>query len=404
VRLTLAAASLRRHRTRTLLAVLGVAVSAALLLDMVMLAGGMRESFGDLLLVRGYQLRLAPKGTLPFDSEATIAGAAELVAALRARPDLAAVSPVLGGQLHVLPAGAPAEGEAPPPRAVAFALGVEPAVQGDYERTGGADVARADQLVANDAFLRAARARVGDTLDVAAGFDPQLRSYAARRRLAVVGTARFFYMPAEQPAVALPLSTLQALRGPEGADRVSLLMARVRDGADVERARADIDRTLPRVSAISTATALAQVEQRLSYFRQLAFVLGAISLVIGFLLVTTLVTVSVNERVGEIAVLRAIGVSRAHVVQQIVLEGAALSLSGAALGLALGLVTARYLNAILRDFPGLPAAFDFFVFQPAAAWRALGLLVLSGVAAGVYPSWRAASLPIAGTLREEAVG
>jgi putative ABC transport system permease protein len=407
MRLTLAAASLRRHRTRTLLAILGVAVSAALLLDMVMLAGGMRVSFRDLLLVRGYQLRLAPKGTLPFDSEATIAGAAELVAVLRARSDIAAVSPVLGGQLHVLPpdlAGAPDAAGTAPPRAVTFALGVQPAVQGDYERTAGADVARDDQVVANDAFLRAARARVGDTLDVAAGFDPQLRAYAARRRVAVVGTARFFYMPAEQPAVALPLATLQALRGPEGRDRVSLIMARVRDGADVESTRAAIDRTMPRVSAISTATALAQVEQRLSYFRQLAFVLGAISLVIGFLLVTTIVTVSVNERVGEIAVLRAIGVSRLHVVQQVVMEGAALSLAGAALGLALGLVTARYLNAILSDFPGLPAAFEFFVFQPAAAWRALGLLVASGIAAGVYPSWRAASLPIAGTLREEAVG
>ena len=196
----------------------------------------------------------------------------------------------------------------------------------------------------------------------------------------------------------LGAETVHAVRG------VSLLMARVRDGADVEAARAAIERAMPRISAISTATALAQVEQRLSYFRQLAFVLGAISLVIGFLLVTTLVTVSVNERVGEIAVLRAIGVSRLHVVQQIVIEGAALSLTGAVLGLALGLATARYLNAILSDFPGLPAAFEFFVFQPAAAWRALGLLVLSGIAAGVYPSWRAASLPIAGTLREEAVG
>jgi len=404
MRLTLATAALVRHRTRTLLAILGVAVSAALLLDMVMLAGGMRESFGDLLMVRGYQLRLAPKGTLPFDSEATIAGAAELVAALRARSDVAAVSPVLGGQLHVLAEGGADTAATAPPRAVTFALGIEPAVQGDYERTGGADVARDDQVVANDAFLRAARAEVGDTIDVAAGFDPQLRAYAARRRVAIVGTARFFYMPAGQAAVALPLATLQALRGPEGQDRVSLLMARVRDGADVEATRAAIERTQPRVSAISTATALAQVEQRLSYFRQLAFVLGAISLVIGFLLVTTLVTVSVNERVGEIAVLRAIGVSRLHVVQQIVIEGAALSLSGAALGLALGRVTARDLNAILADFPGRPAAFEFFVFQPAAAWRALGLLVLSGVAAGVYPSWRAASLPIAGTLREEAVG
>ena len=47
--------------------------------------------------------------------------------------------------------------------------------------------------------------------------------------------------------------------------------------------------------------AVAEAENRLSYFRQLAFILGAVSLVVGFLLVTTLVTVSVNERAGEIA-------------------------------------------------------------------------------------------------------
>jgi len=160
---------------------------------------------------------------------------------------------------------------------------------------------------------------------------------------------------------------------------------------------------VPGVSAISTETALAQVEERLGYFRQLAFILGAISLVVGFLLVTTLVTVSVNERVGEIAVMRALGVSRIHVVHQIVLEGIAISAAGAALGLGLGLVTARFLNAILSDFPGLPADFDFFLFQPGSALKALALLAAAGVFAGAYPSWRAASLPIATTLRQEAV-
>ena len=128
------------------------------------------------------------------------------------------------------------------------------------------------------------------------------------------------------------------------------------------------------------------------------------SLVVGFLLVTTIVTVSVNERIGEIAIMRAIGVSRVHVVQQIVIEGVALSLAGAAAGLVLGVFTARYLNSILRGFPGLPDAIDFFLFQPPSAFRALGLLVASGIAAGIYPSWRAASLPISATLREEAVG
>ena len=145
------------------------------------------------------------------------------------------------------------------------------------------------------------------------------------------------------------------------------------------------------------------MDERLSYFRQLALILGTVSLFVGFLLVTTLVTVSVNERIGEITVMRALGVSKLHVVQQIVLEGLVISLAGAAVGLVLGLATARYLNGILSSFPGLPIAIDFFLFQPRSAWTALGLLALSGIAAGVYPSFRAASLPIATTLREEAI-
>jgi ABC-type lipoprotein release transport system permease subunit len=69
----------------------------------------------------------------------------------------------------------------------------------------------------------------------------------------------------------------------------------------------------------------------------------------------------------------------------------------------LGLATARYLDSILSAFPGLPAAIDFFPFEPRDAWTALGLLMLAGLLAGIYPSWRSASLPIAGTLREEAI-
>jgi putative ABC transport system permease protein len=180
-------------------------------------------------------------------------------------------------------------------------------------------------------------------------------------------------------------------------------MVRVRKGANPDSVRNWIERRIPSASAISIATALAQVDQRLSYFRQLAFILGAVSLFVGFLLVTTLVTVSVNERAGEIAVMRAIGVSRSHVVQQVVLEGVVISFVGALLGLGLGLLTARYLNAILSAFPGLPMAIDFFLFQPRAAWSALGLLIASGIAAGIYPAWRAASLPIADSLRREAI-
>jgi len=255
----------------------------------------------------------------------------------------------------------------------------------------------------NDDFIAATGARIGDTLDVATGYDPQLRTFSGSRRLVVSGRVRFIYGAVNQPATAIRLATLQQMGGAVRADDASLFMLKVRDGADVEQTRNWIERAVPSVSAISTATAIAQVDERLSYFRQLALILGTVSLFVGFLLVTTLVTVSVNERIGEITVMRALGVSKLHVVQQIVLEGMVISLAGAAVGLVLGLATARYLNGILSSFPGLPIAIDFFLFQPRSAWTALALLALSGIAAGVYPSFRAASLPIATTLREEAI-
>ena len=387
---------------------LGIAVAAALLLDMVMLATGMSESFRSLLLTRGYQLRVSPKGTLPFDSEATIDGAGAIVRALRANPDIKAVSPSLGATLTIDDSRIPS----------AFTLGLEREVQGDYTLEAGTDITRADsaagtsavaplpRIVVSQTFLTRAGRAVGDTITISSGLDAQLRTAARLSRVVIGGMGRFIYVPGETPVMALDLALLRQLLGPGFRDRMSLAMAesRLSDSASVEAVRAWIATKQPRVTAISTETAIRQVEERLSYFRQLAFVLGAISLGIGFLLVATLVTLSVNERRGEIAVLRAIGTQRLGVLQQVFLEGLMLTSAGIVGGLALGLVTAQWLNGILRDFPGLPSAFDFFVWSPDAGWRALVLLLTSGTLAGLLPAWRAASIPIARALREEAIG
>ncbi|HEX6051844.1 MAG TPA: ABC transporter permease, partial [Gemmatimonadaceae bacterium] len=95
MRVRLAALSLRRHLSRTLLAGLGVAVSAAMLLDMVMLATGMRESFASLLGRNGFTIRVSPRGTLPFDSEATIGDASSAAEEIARVPGVTAVAPVL---------------------------------------------------------------------------------------------------------------------------------------------------------------------------------------------------------------------------------------------------------------------------------------------------------------------
>ena len=92
--------SLGRHPLRTVLSLAGIAVTAAMLLDMVMLSGGIERSFSDLLLARGYHIRITPKGTLPFDTEAAIPDASAVVRAIRMEPGVAAAGAVLGTSIY----------------------------------------------------------------------------------------------------------------------------------------------------------------------------------------------------------------------------------------------------------------------------------------------------------------
>jgi putative ABC transport system permease protein len=393
--LRLALATLLRRRARTALTTAGVAVAAAMLLDMVMLGSGMRESFRGFLEQQDYQLRMTPRGTMPFDSEATISGASALLARVSADADVAGVAPVLGGKLFVATGGDSI--------VAGFAVGIAPRIQADYVIAEGREIEGPGETVWNGALLDATGKKLGDTVRVSAGYDPQLRRFTGTRDLVIVGRGRFVMLSGGELAGAVQIATLQAMGGPDRDDRISVALVRVRNGANVDSVAARLERNEPRMSAISTEAALRFVDERLGYFRQLAIILASVSLAVGFLLVTTLVTVSVNERIGEIAVLRAIGVARWRIVAQVMAEGVALSFVGAVFGLGLGLITAKWLNGILASFPGLPAAFDFFLFEPSAAYKALGLLVLCGILAGVWPAWRASSLPIAKTLREEAV-
>ena len=88
---------------------------------------------------------------------------------------------------------------------------------------------------------------------------------------------------------------------------LSSIMVRLKPDANAANVARELTAQLPRVSVLTTADAVAQADERLAYFRNLAFILGSVSLAVGFLLVTTLMTVSVNERIGEIAVQRALG-------------------------------------------------------------------------------------------------
>jgi putative ABC transport system permease protein len=385
--------NLGRHPLRTALSLAGIAVASAMLLDMVMLSGGIERSFERLLLGRGFQIRLSPKGTLPFDAEATIGGAAQVLDDLRADPDVAAAGPVLGGAIYA---------RARDSLVTLFGYGIDPSAQSLYQLMSGKDLTPGDTvgvLLSTPAASRLA-AGPGDTLRIAGRLDPGIADAAVERRLVVRGTVRWLYDYRGQPSVGVLLPVMQRLAA--APDRVSLLVVKLREGVEVPAVVARLRAAQPRLEVNSVALLVAHFRERLVYFRQLSYILGTVSLIVTVLLITTLLTITVSERLGEIATLRAVGVQRIGVVRQILAEGIALTLLGSTLGVALGIVTARYLDAILTSFPGLPAALSFFVPEPWALGTAGATLLLAGSLAGLYPAWLAARAPIAATLRAEA--
>ena len=387
--------NLRRHPVRSMLALLGLAITSAMLLDMILLSGGLERSFEQLLLNRGYQIRISPKGTLPFDSEASIGQADALVRSLRQEKDVESVAPLLGTAIY---------GRTGDSLVTLVGYGVDPGDQGMYEVTRGDDLRPDDTsgMIVSAPAARAMGVEIGATVELVGVLDPQMARAAARRSLTVRGEVRWLYDYEGQASIGTLLPVMQELKGAGGNDRVSFIAIRVGEQGDVDEVTARLRQRWPRIEVNSVGDMVANFRERMVYFHQLALILGSISLIVTLLLVSTLLTITVNERLGEIVTLRAIGISRFHVVRNVMLEGMALTLIGGILGVVLGLATARYLDAILTSFPGLPASISFFVPRTRGLVTAGLVLLVSGTLAGAYPAWLAANAPIAATLRTEA--
>jgi putative ABC transport system permease protein len=141
-----------------------------------------------------------------------------------------------------------------------------------------------------------------------------------------------------------------------------------------------------------------------AYFRQISFVLSSITVVFTFLLVATILTVSTNQRLGEIAALRALGISRRRIAAMVLWESVLIVGGGGLVALPLGGLVAVGLDRILKQMPGVPDAVHFFVFEANAVALHAVLLTTTAVVAAGYPIWLTARLPIASTLRREVIG
>ncbi len=361
---------------------------------MVMLAEGLQRSLADLLQATGYQVRVVPKGLLPFESGAAILDSDSLAARLGRDRRVVEALPFWGQTVYV---SRPGESEKPEATfGYGAPAGTAPALRFRSGRTAEAP----GEVVVDAAVAERYGVSPGDSLLVGLEPDPAVGALRSRRVVRVSGVADFMFAAEGFTSIALPISELWEMTGTR-SQPAALVLVRVAGASDAYEVAREYRARLSGVDVYAIPEIIEAAGDRLTYFQQLSLVLGTVSLAVAFLLVATLLTLSVNERWGEIAALRAIGVTRGRMLVQIAWQGFLISAAGTAVGLGTGLLIARYLDRILRDFPGLPMDISFFVLEGRDVFVSVAMLAGTGLLAGLYPAWRAASVNISAVLREE---
>jgi putative ABC transport system permease protein len=217
-------------------------------------------------------------------------------------------------------------------------------------------------------------------------------------KLEVIGVLKEQTLNAGQDINQIAVLPIDYISAKMEITRPSMIMVRYTSPDQAKAGKAGLERLLEERHGEKDFTVQSQ-EELLSAFGkildQLALFIGAvagIALLVGGIGIMNIMLVSVKERTREIGVRKAIGARPSDILLQFLVEAAALSLVGGAIGIALGLGGAA---------AGAAALSWSFVPSYQAIGLAVGFSTAVGIFFGFYPAWSASRLPAVEALRYE---
>jgi putative ABC transport system permease protein len=181
-----------------------------------------------------------------------------------------------------------------------------------------------------------------------------------------------------------------------GQGTVGWYILRIADGANPVEVANAIDTQFansPNETETSTEQAFAE-----SFSKQFGNIALIVTLILGAVFFTLLLVSgntmaqSVRERISELAVLKTLGFRDQSVLGIVLSESILIMLIGGLLGLCIGWLLVQGMSRNLGAF--LPGIF----LSPQAALGALALMLLAGIAAGIFPALKAMRLSIVDAL------
>ncbi|MGB9977836.1 ABC transporter permease [Methanobacterium sp.] len=251
----------------------------------------------------------------------------------------------------------------------------------DIVITNGTTYSNGNEVIIGKTAAHSLNKTVGDTLDI------------SNQTFKIVGTYETGNFMDDR-GVVMSLSKLQNLTGDTG--EVSLILVKASDGTSATDLTNTIEQQYP--NELSTSTSLSGMDRMnngLDVISSGSWAVSLLAVLVGGIVVVVTMMKAVSERTREIGVLRAIGWTKQRIMIMVLGESLVLSVIAIVIGLIIGISVVE-LIATTNIMRGIEPALSAYLLL-----KGIGVALFLGLIGGIYPAYRASKLAPTEALRYE---
>lgn len=375
-----------RNKTRTTLAIIGIAIGIATIVALGLVTSGLQASTQSTLKAGAAEITATQTGSSGFESSGSIdekrvtdirningvkdtAGILRTTASLNSSSSSGSSSSGFGSSSSLSVSGIDSS--------KLDLVGIS-SVNGTVFSNGSAN-----EIIIGKTAAQELNKTVGDTITLY-GKDFKITG--------IFETGSFM----QDNGAYMPLNTLQNLTSND--NKVSTVAVKVVENANVTDVSQSIENAYPNeLSTITAADQASRTNNALSAINTATWAISILAIVIGGVGVINTMIMSVYERTREIGVLKAVGWRSRRILGMILGESIVLTLMAAVVGTVVGILGVEILLSYSATFGTMikPVfTLDLFI-------RAFGIALLVGLVGGIYPAYRASRLAPTEALRYE---
>jgi len=376
--LGLALANLKRHRTRSLLALFGIATSVAVLFSILSFNKGFERGLAKELERTGIHFMVVPSGCPHEVASLVLHGSIipkfldiSVMEKIQRLDGIEFVSPILVAQLPN-----PQKGR------VDLAYGIEMSrvrqlkphwqIEGSIPKDG-------DEIILGSEIAGHQGLKVGDTVNY-----PNIKAvFRIAGILKKTGSQDDAFM-------YIPVKTAQTIfKKPSGATAIGV---KVKDPAALVALTEELSEKVPGIQIVTMNQVMSSISSLAASAKVLSLSVAIVAIIVSAVGVMNAMLMAVFERTQEIGMMRAIGAARTDIFRIILKEGIVLTLGGGFSGIIAAAAGSDLIGVFVRKVIPYAPSSGMARFDAGIAAVSLLFVTLVGVFSGLYPAWKASRI------------